>query len=331
MKIQITIVGIGQIGASIGLALAERKDLVLRVGHDRQMRVAKQAEKLGAVDKVSGNLPSAVRDADIVLLALPVDQIKETLEVIARDLKEGCVVMDTAPVKEVVAGWVKELLPENRYYVGLTPVLNPLYLHTHDSGLDAAHADLFRGGLMVIVAPPFMGSEAIKLASDLTRLLGASPLFADPVEVDSLMAATHILPQLLAAALLSVTVDQPGWREGSRLAGRAFAEVTGPIVQLGEAGALSSAAMLNRENVLRTTDRVIAALQAMRSDMKNQDEQALTKKLEQARSGRERWWVDRQSPEGTEELRPVVETPKSSDMFASMFGIRRKSGKREQK
>jgi prephenate dehydrogenase len=324
MKIQITIVGMGQIGTSIGLALAENNDRVLRMGHDRDLRVARQAEKLGALDKVSSNLPAAVRDADIVVLSLPVDQIEETLKVIAQELKEGCVVMDTAPVKEVVAGWAKELLPEKRFYVGLTPVLNPIYLHTHDSGVNAAHADLFRGGLMVIVAPPHMGSEAVKLASDLTRLLGADPLFADPVEVDSLMAATHILPQLLAAALLNVTVDQPGWREGRKLAGRAFTEMTGPIVQLGEAGALSTAAMLTRENVLRTTDRVVAALQAIRNDLKNMDGAALSEKLERARSGRERWWIDRQAPDGSDELKPAVETPKSSDMFASMFGFRRK-------
>jgi prephenate dehydrogenase len=323
MKIQITIIGLGQIGASIGLGLAEKKDLVFRLGHDRDARIAKQAEKIGALDKVSMNLPAAVREADIVILSLPVDKIKETLQVIARDLKEGCVVMDTAPVKEVVSEWVKELLPENRYYVGLTPVLNPAYLHTHDSGVEAAHEDLFRGGLMVIVAPPFMGSEAVKLASDLTRLLGASPLFADPVELDSLMAATHILPQLLAAALLNITVDQPGWREGRKLAGRAFTEMTGPIVQLGEAGALSTAAMLTRENVMRITDSVIAALQAMRNDLKNEDEQALQEKLERARSGRERWWIDRQSVDGmSEEIKSPVDTPKASDMFKSMFGFR---------
>jgi prephenate dehydrogenase len=331
MKIQISIIGMGQIGTSIGLALAEKKDLVFRVGHDRDPRAAKQAEKMGALDKVSNNLPAAIREADIVILSLPVDMIKDALQVIARDLKEGCVVMDTAPVKEIVADWTKELLPENRYYVGLLPVLNPVYLDTHGSGVEAAHADLFRGGMMVIVAPPFMGSEAIKLASDLTRLLGADPLFADPVEVDSLMAATHILPQLLAAALLNVTVDQPGWREGRMLAGRAFTEMTGPIVQLGEAAALSAAAILTSENVLRITDSVIAVLQSIRNDLKNMDEEALKEKLERARSGRERWWIDRQTMNAmADEIRPEVETPKSSDMFRSMFGFGRKKDKPKQ-
>ena len=74
-------------------------------------------------------------------------------------------------------------------------------------------------GLIGIVSPPQTDSGAIKLAADLTRLVGADPLFADPVEVDGLMSATHLLPQLLAAALLNATIDQPGWREAQKLAG----------------------------------------------------------------------------------------------------------------
>mgnify|MGYP001820849548 FL=1 len=108
------------------------------------------------------NLPSAVEDADLVLLSLPMDQIHETLSVIAPELKPGAVVMDTGPVKEVVAGWALEMLPEERYYVGLTPVLNPEFLHGIESGVDAAHADLFRDGLVGIVSPPGVPSEAIK-------------------------------------------------------------------------------------------------------------------------------------------------------------------------
>ena len=250
MTVQITIIGLGQIGTSAGLALAEHTDLVFRVGHDRDIAIAHRAEKLGALDKVKLNLPAAAREADLVLLSLPIDQIRETLEVIAPDLKEGAVVMDTGPVKEAVAAWAKELLPEERYYIGLTPVLNPAYLHEVSSGLEAAHPDLFRSGLIAIVSPPGTPSEAIKLAADLTRLLGSSPLFADPLEMDGLMAATHILPQLMAAALLNTTVGQPGWHEGRKIAGRAFAEATRPIVHAAEPKTLGVSAMLNRDNVL---------------------------------------------------------------------------------
>jgi prephenate dehydrogenase len=270
------------------------------------------------------NLQAAVREADLVILSLPIDQIQETLSVIREDLKENAVVMDTGPVKEVVASWAKELLPEGRYYVGLTPVLNPVYLHDLDSGLNAAHPDLFRDGMVAIVSPPRVPSEAIKLAADLTRLLGAKPMFVDPLEIDGLMASTHILPQLIAAALLNTTVDQPGWREGRKVAGRAYAEVTSPIAQLTDHRSLRSAALLNRENVLRVMDGLIAALQVIRGDIQGEAEEALDERLGRARRGREEWWKQRLTSEWVGEEAPASETPSASEWFGRLLGLGKK-------
>lgn len=327
MTVQVTIVGLGQIGTSIGLALAEHKQILYRVGHDRDLGIARRAEKMGALDKVMINLPASVRNADLVILSLPIDQIRETLSLIGEDLRESAVVMDTGPVKEVVAGWAKELLPEGRYYIGLTPVLNPIYLHDLDSGLSAAHPDLFRGGLVAIVSPPGVPSEAIKLAADLTRLLGAAPMFVDPLEIDGLMAATHILPQLMAAALLNATVDQPGWREGRKVAGRSYAEVTSPLTQLSDHKSLRSAALLNRENVLRVMDGLIAALQVIRSDIEEEAEESLDERLSRARRGREEWWKQRLTSDWIGEETPAQETPTASEWFGRILGLGRRPKK----
>jgi prephenate dehydrogenase len=197
MPVQLTIIGLGQIGTSVGLALAGKKDLILRMGHDKENGNAKLAEKMGALDKTHYNLPASVRDADIVLLSIPFDGIRETLEFISQDLKEGAVVMDTAPVKGPVFEWAKQYIPEGRYYVGLIPALNPAYVHEMKAGIDAAHADLFQKGLIGIVAPPGTPGEAVKLAADFSRLVGAEPMFAERA-VDSLMAAC-ICPQLVHA------------------------------------------------------------------------------------------------------------------------------------
>ncbi len=330
MTVQITIVGLGQIGGSIGLALAEHKDMFLRVGHDREPDAARQAIKIGAIDKNSINLPSAVREADIVLLALPIDQIRETIEIIAPDLREHAVVLDTAPVKEVVTTWAKELLPPNRHYIGLTPVLNPSYLLMPDSGISAARADLFHHGMLCIVTPPGTVSEAIKLSADLTRLVGATALFVDPVENDSLMAATHILPQLISAALLNATVDQPGWYEARKIAGRSYAEVTNPAVMLSEPQTLSSSALVTRENVLRVMDAMIASLQALRNDVAQEDSQALVSRLERAQRGGELWWSQRQAAKWSEESSQAPDISTSSEIFGRMIGIRgRKKKKKE--
>jgi prephenate dehydrogenase len=268
-----------------------------------------------------------VREADLVLLALPIDQIRDTLAVIGEDLKEGAVVMDTGPVKEVVAAWAAEILPPERYYVGLTPVINPVYLHEVGSGVNAAHPDLFRNGLLSIVAPPRTPSEAIKLAADLTRLVGAMPLFADPLEMDGLMAATHTLPQLMAAALLDATVDQPGWREGRKVAGRSYAEVTSSITHPTEPATLRAAALFGGENVLRVLDSLIASLQSIRADIQAQDAKALDERLGRARRGREEWLKQRMAANWLEEELPPAETPTASEWFGRLLGLRRKKDK----
>lgn len=324
MTVNLTIIGIGQIGASVGLALEEHKELVFRLGHDRELGRARKAEKMGALDKVSINLLSAVQDADLVLLALPIDQLKETLEAMKEDLKAGVVVMDTGPVKQVAAAWADEILPPERYYVGLTPVLSPAYLHDTESGLEAAHPDLFRDGLMGIVSPPGVPSEAIKLAADLTRLLGASPLFADTVEMDGLVAATNILPQLMAASLLNATIDQPGWLEGRKIAGRSYADVSAPIMYPTGSNSLANAAMLNRENVIRVIDSAAAALSAIRNDLLNEDERALQERLERARKSRQTWLQGRMAADWAAEETINVEAPTASEMFGRFIGRGRK-------
>lgn len=333
MTIKITIIGLGQIGASIGLALAEHGEMFERVGHDREPEIARRAQKLGAVDRVALNLPSSVRDADIVLLSLPVDQIQETLTLVANDLREDVVVMDTGPVKEIVSAWVGELLPEKRHYVGLTPVINPEYLHEVDSGLDAARADLFHKGLIGIVSPPRSASEAIKLAADLARLLGASPLFADPLEMDGLMSLTHTVPQLMAAGLLNASVDRPGWREARKVAGRAFAEVTSPSIQFSEPETLARSALLNKDNVVRSLDSVIAAMQALRNDIALGNGEELIKRLNRAREGRERWWSQRELADwAAEETSVAMENaPTGSDVFGRLLGLGRRRKPKDKK
>jgi prephenate dehydrogenase len=320
MPVNLTIIGLGQIGTSIGLALAEQKQLVYRVGHDWDLQIARRAEKIGALDRHERNLHSAVRKADLVILALPMNKIKETIELIAEDLQDGAVVMDTAPVKEIVAKWSTELLPDGCSYVGLTPVINPAYLHEIDSGIDAARADLFRGGLIAIASSAATPSKAIKLAADLTRLLGSSPFFVDSLEIDGLMAGTHILPQLMAAALLNTTVDQPGWQEGRKVAGRAYTEATGPILHPYEIETIRTSAMHNRDNVLRVVDSLIASLQMIRNDIEREDVKALDERLARARQGREDWWKQRLSSDWAGEQPPEVYIPKSSDWFGRLIG-----------
>ena len=99
-KPRITIVGLGLIGGSIGLALRQAGNDYEVVGHDREHTVASKAHKLGALSKTEWNLISACEGADLIIIATPVMAIKETLTAIAPYLKPGCLITTTQRLHE---------------------------------------------------------------------------------------------------------------------------------------------------------------------------------------------------------------------------------------
>jgi prephenate dehydrogenase len=322
--VEITIIGLGQIGTSIGLALAEQKTSIHRVGVDYEQSNTRAANKMGALDQAVNNIPSAVRKADLVILALPVDQVEETLKLIADELHPGAVVMDTSPVRAVIEQWAKEIMLPDRYFISITPTVNPAYLPGQAIGVDAARADLFKNSLMIITTPPGTHPDAIKMATDLAGLLGANPYFADSLEADGLLASTHFLPELISAALLNMAIDQPGWRESKKLAGQPFYEVTNPIMNLDEIKTLGQGAILNRDNVIRMLDQFIFALQDLREKIAKQDNAGLSKLMTHALEGRMIWWQQRQK--GNWEGSPTTNAaPTQGSMFGRLFGFGSKS------
>lgn len=320
MSEQITIVGLGQIGSSIGMALKAHQVNLRRVGHDKDPRIARESQNAGAVDDVKYNLPASVRDAKLVILALPLAAVHETLQVIAPDLQEGTLVLDTAPAKARVAAWAQELLPPGRFYVGLTPAINPGYLHETETGVKAAHADLFERGLMVINAPSGTPGNVFNLAMELVNLLGARPLLMDTLEADGIFSSMHLLPQLAAAALLNTTVDQPGWHEARKLGGRPYATVSGGAAYHDDAPSLGQSALHSREHMVRVLDAYIDSLIELREDIEANDREALTRRLEAARKSHDRWLDERTAGEWLQGGQgQAVDAPSFGQRLSQMF------------
>ncbi len=319
MSVRITIVGLGQIGSSIGLALKAHNLDIHRVGHDKDPQVAKESQKAGAVDDVKYNLPASIRESKIVILALPLVAVRETLEIIAPDLQEGTLILDTAPAKATVAAWAKELLPPGRFYIGLTPAINPEYLHGMEFGVKAARADLFQKGLMVVNAPIGTPGNMFNLAMDLVKLLGAMPLLMDTTEADGVFSAMHVLPQLAAAALLDTTVDRPGWLEARKLAGRPYATVTAGAGYHDDVLSLGESALENRENVVRLLNDYISSLIGLRDEIEASDREALRERLEEAFKGRIRWLEERSAAEWLQSEAQPVDTPSFGERMNQVF------------
>lgn len=305
MTVQITVIGLGQLGASIGLALNGREN-IRRVGHDREMAVMKQAKSLNAFDETVYNLPASVEKADLVVLCLPLDQEEDTLKHIAADLREGAVVLDMSPVKSIAAGWFEKHVPRGRHYIGLVPAINPLMLMETGHGIETARADLFDKATIGIAAPQNTHPEAVKLAEDLVKLIGGQPLFLDLSEADGMTMTVDILPQVIAAALLNATVGQPGWEEARRFAGRSFAQATG-VLGNDTLAALQQSLLLNPEKAIHSLDLVIGALTHLRNAVKEGNSPDLERRLRLAFDDQENWLRERNRAQWNQDDKPSAE------------------------
>ena len=308
-KPRITIVGLGLIGGSIGLALRQAGNDYEVVGHDREHAVASKARKLGAVSKTEWNLISACEGADLIIIATPVVAIKETLTAIAPYLKPGCLVTDTGSIKGPVVAWAKEILPDTVNFVGGNPIVSQE--SSLPTGIEGARADLFQGGLYCLTPLPEAAPQAVQLATDLVHLLGAKPFFLDAAEHDGLVAGVDHLPFVLSAALLGTTVQSPAWREMRKLAGDAFQSVT--RFSSGDAATYRDACLTNGENIVRWIDACLARLEELREVIAAQEAEKLEETFEEAMSVRDRWLRDK--ADGRWELAEEISASPSQQGF----------------
>jgi len=333
MSTQITIIGLGQIGASIGMALKDDKN-IKRVGYDKDAAVSKAAQSLEVVDEIK-DLPAAVKDAAIVVLCLPLGEIHETLRRIGPWLVDHAIVMDTAPIKSGVTQWAKEFIPAGRFYIGLVPGIHSDYIASLEFGLNAAVPDLFKKGIFAVDVPPSTPENMVNLAMDFCRLLGAKPMLTDMFESDGLMTSVHVLPQLTAAVLLNATIGQPGWQEARKLAGRPFAGVTSGMAYHDDAASLRDAVLANRTRTVHALDTLMAALKGLRDDIEQGNEEGVTMRLMEADKDREAWLDERGKADWLREGGDLEERPGFGQLVGqSIFGstvFQRNAGAKKKK
>jgi prephenate dehydrogenase len=237
----ITIIGLGLTGASMGLGLQREAGNFEIVGHDRSPEVAQAARKQGAVQRVEWNLHRAYEGAELVLFAVPFGELDELFGQMADDLTPGALVFAMTSLLQPAVETAAKRLPAKVHFVAGHPVLTGL------GATPSVRADLFEQAVFALAAGIGTEPSAVQLASDFVERVGATPLFVDAQEHDGIISGVEHLPKVMGAALMRVSVGNPGWREARRLAGRNFAAAT----DVGQnAGALFQEFQANRQNLV---------------------------------------------------------------------------------
>ena len=222
---QITIIGTGLIGGSLGLALRKSKFKGKIVGCDRP-DVLRRAKRLRAIDHSIPDPIAACQGSDVVVLATPVGAVIELIEKLAPRLNSTAIVTDVSSTKFEIASRARQVFGEEallRFLPG-----HPM-AGKENSGIRYADPDLFRGAvwfLTPLVGKGLPSGAAREYVSWLKRI-GAKVLFLDPAAHDRLCAWISHVPQVLSTALAASLVDEYG--EKAPLldsGGRALREMT---------------------------------------------------------------------------------------------------------
>lgn len=302
---QLTIVGLGVVGTSLGMALkATNADIVI-MGHDPETEHVKRAKKLGAIDKSHWNLIGACEHADLLIFDLSLEEVEKTLEALQGYVKQGAIIVDMAPVKKPVLEAAQRLLPKVPLIGG--HVVSPRLL-TADA---EPSAELVSGATFYIVAAEDVTPAALDTATNLAAAVGAKPQYIDVQEHDGLVAATLELPLLSALALMRAITESAGWQDRVKSVGGELATVGTTLVNAPPG--MMDLVLSNREDVLRWLELYTQRIDELRQLIADQDGKKLGEMLDESVAA----YLEGLSH--GEQARPQADLPGSGSYLRSMF------------
>jgi prephenate dehydrogenase len=276
MKIKtLTIVGVGLIGGSIGLA-AKRRGVAERiVGVGRRPDTLERALAAGAIDEGSPELGRSVRGAEMVVVCTPVNRIARDVLEAGPHCAAGTVITDAGSTKAGIVRMVEGNLPDGVEFVGGHPLAG-----SEKRGPEFADADLFQDRLTVVTRTARTDAAALQKTAEFWTALGSRVRVMDPEEHDRALAMTSHLPHLAAAALAALLPA-----ELRPLAASGFRDVTRTAA--GDPALWSAILAENRANVLYWLQQLEHGLDCFRAALEAGDESALEGLLAEAKRGRD--------------------------------------------
>jgi prephenate dehydrogenase len=217
---QITIVGVGLIGGSVGLAVKARGVARRVIGVDRDPAVIAKAVALGAIDSGGTDLAAGVAGSGLVVVCAPVDRIAEVIITAAPHVRPGTLFTDGGSTKVGIIGAVRGKLPPGIDYIPAHPLAG-----SEKSGAEHGSADLFQNRVTILVVNNFSADWARTAAvGRFWEAIGSRVVLMNADEHDRVLAVTSHLPHAVASAVAGVTQEDwlalsaGGFRDVTRIA-----------------------------------------------------------------------------------------------------------------
>ena len=263
---KLVVIGLGLIGGSMAIDLKKAKFANEIIGVDTNEEHVEQALRLGFIDRTEA-LETACKEADMVLIAIPVDKILTVLPTVLDHVPPHVTVSDMGSTKRLISEMVKNH-PKRKNYVPAHPMSG-----TENSGPTAALPDLFRGKIAILCDQELSGAQHVALVEKMLQTLGMKIAYMSADEQDHSTAFISHLPHAAAFALANAVLAKEnreiifdlasgGFNSTVRLA-KSSPEMWGPIFQQ------------NKEYIVESLEVYIKHLKEFKKSIEN-DEMQMT-------------------------------------------------------
>lgn len=198
---RVTIIGLGLIGSSIARAVRATMPTVRITGHDSSARVREVVRAMQLCDDVTDMPGTAVIDADLVILCVPVGAMSEVAASLAADMPADAIVSDVGSSKAGVSQTLSTALPRNAI-VPAHPVAG-----TEHSGPQAGFAALFHGRWCILTPASDVPEVAVTRVASFWEQLGSNVEIMEAAHHDLVLAITSHLPHLIAYTIVGTASD----------------------------------------------------------------------------------------------------------------------------
>ena len=267
---KVAIVGTGLIGGSIALAIKKKRLAKVVVGVSRHKKTLLLAKKIMAIDKGSQEL-NIIKDADLVILATPVDTIINLAAKIYPFVKKGCIVSDVGSTKREIVSKLERIFPR---YIGSHPLAG-----SEKRGVVNANPSIIKGSLCILTPTKNTDKEALEKIKRLWSELGARVAFLPPDAHDKILSFVSHLPHLVVFSLIDIIP-----KEYLRLASSGLKDTT--RIAASDSEIWCDIFLSNQKNILKSIGLFQNNLSRIKSAIQRKDKKLLNKIIKEAKKKR---------------------------------------------
>ncbi|MDR4495229.1 MAG: prephenate dehydrogenase [Nitrospirales bacterium] len=283
---QVTIIGVGLLGGSLGLALKQLGLAKTVIGVGRSRANLELAMNMEAIDAFVGDAKEVVGQSDFVVLATPVDTYLEHVKHWGECLRSHTVVSDVGSVKGPLVLQLESQLPPEVFFVGAHPIAGK-----EKSGVAYAEAGLFKGARCIVTPTSRTRPEALKTVCALWEAVGSTVISMNPHDHDWVLGAVSHLPHVAAFSLMQALCslqkdDKTHSMNLLSFSGGGLRDTTRIAASSPEMW--RDICLANRDNLLQMIDQYVGHLQEFKKTLQVNDAQRLQQLLEESKSLRER-------------------------------------------